>query len=143
VEVPGVTRETHYSVLPLITMQGSRLGAYLAPEVGFGGGYTSVMAGGGLSLRVLSVGRAHLRVLAGYTSYTVLNVGSLTADVDEEAVTDEEGSLTDTFTGPSYGALLTVRLTRRVRLAARAQQVRSAGEPVQLQFKRYSFGLVF
>ena len=59
----------HSALLPLVLVQNSAVGLYLAPEFGSGAGYKSTMIGGGVSVKLISAGRVDVRGLAGHTTY--------------------------------------------------------------------------
>lgn len=129
---PTVAASNHLAALPLLMIQGSRLGVFAAPEIGTGAGYRTLMLGGGVSLRLLSIGRLHIRAAGGYTTYseTLDAVGT-------------EASVTTTAHGASAGGIVTLRLFGRASLAYRGHLVKGFGEYETLEFQRHSVGLVF
>jgi len=132
--VVGVKTENHLAALPLVLIQGNRLGVYLAPDIGTGAGYRSLMLGGGLSLRLITIGRLQLRAMGGMTTYKATLPGT-------DSVSRSLNSAQ--FNAASFGGLATLRVVGPTKVAFRGQQVLSVGEPVSLRFRRYAVGLIF
>jgi len=133
VETSGLAPTAHVSGLSFVGMRYRRLGVYLAPEMGQGGGYRSRMLGGGASLDLLDLRMLRLSVLAGYTNY------SQTPTVTDSATTP----ITMSVNGTSLGGLASIPLVGPLRLAYRGQYVTVREQGVTANMVRHSVGFLF
>ena len=133
VEMSGLAPTAHVSGLSFVGMRYRRLGVYLAPEMGQGGGYRSRMLGGGASLDLLDLRMLRLSVLAGYTNY------SQTPTVTDSATTP----ITMSVNGTSLGGLASIPLVGPLRLAYRGQYVTVREQGVTANMVRHSVGFLF
>ncbi len=133
VRASGLAPTAHVSGLSFVGMRYRRLGAYLAPEMGQGGGYRSRMLGGGASLDLLDLRLLRLSVLAGYTNY------SQTLTVTNSTTTP----ITMSVNGTSLGGLASIPLVGPLRLAYRGQYVTVREQGVTANMVRHSVGLMF
>jgi hypothetical protein len=127
--VPAV----HVTGLSFIGAQYRGWGAYLAPELGSGGGYSSTLLGGGLSRDLLDVHLLRVTALAGYTTY------SLTP-------TDTTGTPLPaalSLRGPSFGGMASIPLSGPVRLAYRGQYIMLQLNGTATHVIRHSVGVLF
>jgi hypothetical protein len=125
----GQVAATHYVALPLLLLQGQRLGAYVAPEVGAGAGYRSSMLGVGVTARVYTYGPLQLRATGGYATY---------GTVPESGGTAVRRSIQ----AASLGGLVSVRVFGTFRIAYRGQYVMAVGDGSGVRFQRHALGVV-
>jgi hypothetical protein len=131
-QTAGLAALNHIAVTPLILLQSSWVGLYLAPEIGMGANYQSIMLGGGLTIKIFSAGPFQLRALGGATTYS------------DEPTGSAKGTYTKyTATAASVGGLASVRLFGPVRIGYRGEYVIGVGDYTNTKFQRHSFGVIF
>lgn len=133
IESNGVTRTVHVSGVSFVGARYRRVGVYVAPEFGQGGGYRSTTLEGGLSLDVVSLHLLRVTALGGYMSYSE---SPLPADSTIVPVTRS-------LRGTSVGGMVSIPFVGPLRLAYRGQYdtVRDAGIPISRT--QHSVGFVF
>ena len=133
VETSGLKPTAHVSGLSFVGVRYRRLGVYVAPEMGQGGGYRSRMLGGGASLDLLDLRMLRLSVLGGYTNYSQTPT----------AVDSTSTPVTMSVNGTSVGGLASIPLVGPLRLAYRGQYVTVREQGVTANMVRHSVGLLF
>jgi hypothetical protein len=123
--------DVHVSGASFINARYGRVGAYLAPEFGNGGGYRSTMLGGGLSLDLLSLQPLRITALAGYATYDVT-----------PTISGAPAPVMQSLRGASVGGMASIPFFGPVRLAYRGQYITGQVDGVTTHVTRYSAGLL-
>ena len=133
IESNGVTRTVHVSGASFVGARYRRVGVYVAPEFGQGGGYRSTTLEGGLSLDLLDLRLLRVTALGGYMSYSEAPLPT-----DSTVV-----PITRSLRGTSVGGMVSIPFVGPLRLAYRGQYdtVHDAGIPIHRT--RHSVGFVF
>jgi hypothetical protein len=123
----------HVTGLSFIGARYRGWGAYLAPEYGSGGGYSSTLLGGGLSRDLLDLRLLRVTALAGYTTYALTPTDTIGSPLAAAL----------SLRGPSFGGMASIPLSGPVRLAYRGQYIMLQPNGTAAHVIRHSVGVLF